>query len=118
MFQEASNNNNNVQFWLPEQEETEDDLLNTLSPGLSPTLLLSCDILPLVMNDGEVSLDPHPSDSSLPISPIFLNEVQVVKNHITNKNSAGENLPLDLASVEASVDTTVQDIDAFLGKYI
>ena len=69
------------------------------------------------MNGGEVSLDPHPSDSSLPISPIFLNEVQVVKNH-TNKNSAGENLPLDLASVEASVDTTVQDIDAFLGKYI
>ena len=120
MFQEASNNNNNVQFWLPEQEETEDDLLNTLSPGLSPTMLLSCDILPLVMNDGEVSLDPHPTDSSLPISPIFLNEVQVIKNHnASSKNIiAGEDLPLDLVSVEATVDTsTVQDIDAFLGVY-
>ena len=83
-------------------------------------MLLSCDILPLVMNDGEVSLDPHPTDSSLPISPIFLNEVQVIKNHnASSKNIiAGEDLPLDLVSVEAAVDTsTVQDIDAFLGMY-
>ena len=69
------------------------------------------------MNDGEVSLDPHPTDSSLPISPIFLNEVQVIKNHTSSKNNGGENLPLDWASVEATVDTTVQDIDAFLGIY-
>ena len=83
-------------------------------------MLLSCDILPLVMNDGEVSLDTHPTDSSLPISPIFLNEVQVIKNHNTSSKNiiAGENLPLDLVSVEATVDTsTVQDIDAFLGVY-
>ena len=62
----------------------------------------------------------HPTDSSLPISPIFLNEVQVIKNHNTSSKNiiAGENLPLDLVSVEATVDTsTVQDIDAFLGVY-
>ena len=101
MFQEASNNNNNVQFWLPEQEETEDDLLNTLSPGLSPTMLLSCDILPLVMNDGEVSLDPEPTQSTLPISPIFIAQENASKQDL---------MPPDLASVD--LDTLLMPPEA------
>ena len=36
----------------------------------------------LVMTDGEVSLDPHPSESSLPISPIFLNDLATKKYEI------------------------------------
>ena len=87
-----------MQFWLANQveAENEEDLLNTLSPQL-----LSCDILPLVMNDGEVSLDPHPSESSLPVSPIFLND-------LTKK---AEILPTDL---ETAIDAqTVQEIGVY-----
>ena len=36
----------------------------------------------LVMTDGEVSLDPHPSESSLPVSPIFLNDLATKKYEI------------------------------------
>ena len=89
-----------MQFWLANQveAENEEDLLNTLSPQL-----LSCDILPLVMNDGEVSLDPHPSESSLPVSPIFLND-------LTKK---AELLPADL---ETAIDAqTVQEIGVYYG---
>ena len=94
-----------MQFWLANQveAENEEDLLNTLSPQL-----LSCDILPLVMNDGEVSLDPHPSESSLPVSPIFLND-------LTKK---AELLPADL---ETAIDAqTVQEIGVYFGfkKYL
>ena len=94
-----------MQFWLANQveAENEEDLLNTLSPQL-----LSCDILPLVMNDGEVSLDPHPSESSLPVSPIFLND-------LTKKT---ELLPADL---ETAIDAqTVQEIGVYFGfkKYL
>ena len=63
----------NIQFWMPEDqdstEEDEEDLLSTLSCS---HLLSATDILPLVMHGGEVSLDPTPSDSTLPISPIFI----------------------------------------------
>ena len=45
--------------------------------NLLKNLLSPLDILPLVMNDGEISLDPHPTLSSLPVSPIFICEPEV-----------------------------------------
>ncbi len=106
-------------FWLPdtnsvngvtkEEEEDEEDLMNALSSHL-----LTTDILPLVLNGEEVSLAHHPTDSTLPVSPIFIcsNEEEDSKDD-TNETKQVKLLPPDLASCEATVDV-VQDLDALL----
>ena len=85
-----------------DSDENEEDLLKTLSSHLlSPT-----DILPLVMNDTGVSLDPQPSQSTLPISPIF----------ISHKRGLQDIMPADLASVMATMENEVHDLDALLAE--
>ena len=72
-------------FWLPSSEsDSDEDLLSSL-------ILSQTDILPLVMNDGEVSLDPEPTQSTLPISPIFIAQENASKQDL---------MPPDLASVD------------------
>jgi hypothetical protein len=81
-------------------------LLSSLSSHL-----LATDILPLVMNvGGEVSLDPHPTDSTLPVSPIF-----ICAEDLNGKKSLHDLIPQDLASVDATMDD-VQDLDALLAE--
>ena len=87
----------NVAFWLPSSEsDSDEDLLSSLS---SQYLLSQTDILPLVMNDGEVSLDSQPTQSTLPISPIFIAEANAAAS---TDSQAGKHdlMPPDLASVD------------------
>ena len=72
------------------------------------------------MNDGEVSLDPHPTQSTLPVSPIFIcsSETEVANNPQQRSQSKKNNhqdhlMPADLALVEATVNE-VQDLEALL----
>ena len=74
------------------------------------------------MNDGEVSLDPHPTQSTLPVSPIFIcsSETPEVANNPQQRNQSKKNnqqehhlMPADLALVEATVNE-VQDLEALL----
>ena len=87
---------------------------------MSSHLLSQTDILPLVMNDAcEVSLDPHPTQSMLPISPIFIeaDESSIESQHRQTKKSLQDLMPADLAAVEATVNE-VQDLDAFLAMQV
>ena len=95
LFQEADN----VAFWLPSSEsDSDEDLLSSLS---SQYLLSQTDILPLVMNDGEVSLDPQPTQSTLPISPIFIASSSARGSASDQENGSKQDLmPPDLASVD------------------
>ena len=94
LFQEADN----VAFWLPSSEsDSDEDLLSSLS---SQYLLSQTDILPLVMNDGEVSLDPQPTQSTLPISPIFIASGAGTSASDQENGSKQDLMPPDLASVD------------------
>ena len=52
------------------------------------------------MNDGEVSLDPQPTQSTLPISPIFIASGAGTSASDQENGSKQDLMPPDLASVD------------------
>lgn len=104
--------------------EDEEDLMTALTSHL-----LTTDILPLVVNGDEVSLASHPTDSTLPVSPIFIcnnsssedkedddDDEEATTNSTTTTTSStsttNDLIPPDLATCEATMDMQVSDLDA------